>query len=270
MGDLRPIGVKDHEAGPGERAQHRVNLQPLALGAPLAQVGPGNQPAHRPMIRAYRRQLPEHVPGDRLLVLGQPAVDRLGADFYRARHPARTVVTLGGQPTVISSFPGRPHGLGQPGEYPAVVLAAGRAHIRHDRVDENAIKSQAAHLGRSRDRAAQPRLGHRAEHELRLLHGAHELRVGRAPVPVVPANRDHEPSRGLGPRPGRFGRGRAHRADERGPLQPAVFAAVREYLLELVDDQDQRCGRRDLAEQQVSFTGRAGQGLPDRARVPAA
>ncbi len=270
MCDLGTVGVQDHETGPRERVEHRVNLGPLALGAPPAQIGSGDPPADGLMILADRRQLPEHLPRDRLLVLGQPIVDCLGADLYRARDPAGPVVALGGQLAALPSRPGRHHGLRKPGEYLAGVLAAGRTHIRHDHVDESAVNAQAAHLGRSRDRASQPRFGHRADHELSLLHGPDELRVGRAPVPVVPANRDHDPGWGLGSRPGRFGRGRAHRADERASLQPAVFAAVREDLLELVDDQDQRCTRRDLTDQQVSVAWRVGEKLPDRAGVPVA
>jgi hypothetical protein len=82
--------------------------------------------------------------------------------------------------------------------------------------------------------------------------------------------------------PGGPSRGRAHGVDERGPLQLGFLALSGEYLLELVDDQDQPRGIAghprflraavllevgggpyDLADQQVSVARPLGEALAD-------
>ena len=91
----------------------------------------------------------------------------------------------------------------------------------------------------------------------------------KATVQVVPANRDHEPSRGSDRDPAGLVAA-ANRADERGPLQPAAFAVVREYLLELVDDQDQRCGLVISLSSRWASPGAPARVCRDRVRIPAA
>ena len=216
---------------------------------------------------AYGRHLPEHVPRDRPLILGQPGVDRLGAGLDGAGHPAGPVVARPGQPAVLAVLPGQRQGLGEHGQRGAV-----RAGVGHDGVDESALNAQPARLGRAGDRVAQAGFRHRADHQVVPLHGRDELRMSGAPVPVVPADRDHHPGRRLASRPGRPGGCRAYRLDERGPFGPVLCSVRREDLLELVDDQDQPGGGAgapgELADQQVRLAWRVGQPLPDGGRIP--
>ena len=273
MRDLGCVGARHHQAVPGERVIHRADHGPLVLRAARAQLGAGHRATDRPAVVAYRGHSPEHVPRDRLPVLRQSGVDSFGADFDGAGDAARAVVAFAGQPVAFAFLPGQHQGLGQHRQHCAARPGVGYVDIGHDGVDESAISAQPARLGRPGDRAAQASFRHRADHQLIALHGPDELRISSAPIPVIPADRDHHPGRRLARRPGRAGRRRAHRIDERRPLQPPVRSFGREDLLELVDDQHQplraplRRGQHDLADQQVRLAGRVGQRLPDRGGI---
>ena len=274
MRDLGAVGLQRHQAVAGKRLQDRADLGPFARGPPGAQVAAGYRPVDRPAVGSGAGHPPEDLPRDRPLTLGQAAVGRLGADLHGAGDPgpaAGVIVGLPGQLAVLAVLPGQHHGLGQQREDPAAARRSvpGRAQVGQDGIGQARLDGQPARLGRAGDHPAQLLFGHRADDDLVPLHGQGELGVGRAPVPVVAAYRDHREHRRLSAGPGRTGRGRAHRVDERGPF----LVCGREDLLELVDDQDQPgCpgGRHDLADQQVSITWRAGQAVADHPRIAVA
>ena len=275
--DLGAVGVQRDQAVPGERLQDRADLGPLRRGPPGAQVADADRPAGRPAVRPGAGQPPEDLPGDSLLVLGQAAVGRLGADLHGPGDPGLVTgvqIRLPGQLVALAMLPGRGHGLRQQRQDRAARrLLPGRAQVGQDGVGQARLDGQPARLGRAGDHAAQLSFGHRPGDDLVAFHERDQLGVGRAPVPVVAAYRDDREQRGLCARGGRPGRGRAHGLDERGPLEPGLLVPGREDLLELVDDQDQPGrpgGLRDLAEQQVRIARRAGQAVADHRGIAVA
>ena len=292
--DLGPVSVQDQQAAVGKGLEHGGDLRPLALGQADVQVGTGHGPARGPAIGTQHRHPPQDVPGDYLLVRGQRLVGGLGTDLDGPGHPgslARALVAPLGQLVALAVLPGQQQGLGQqrqdPGAGARAALAAfpGRAQVSQDGVGQSVLQPQPAGLGGAGDHPAQVGLGHRPDHHLVPLHSRHQLGAAGAPIPVITANRDHHQRRRLVPRPGRPGRGGAHRVDERGPLLLRFLAGGGEDLLELVDDQDQpgHLGRdagpsplaasrsaHDLADQQVRFAGGLGQALTRHRRISAA
>ena len=199
--DLGAVGVQRDQAVPGERLQDRADLGPLRRGRPGAQVAGADRPAGRPAVRPGAGQPAEDLPGDGLLVLGQAAVGRLGADLHGPGDPGpgtSVQVRLPGQLVALAVLPGRGHGLGQQRQDRAARrLLPGRAQVGQDGIGQARLDGQPARLGRAGDHAAQLSFGHRPGDDLVAFHERDELGVGRAPVPVVAAYRDDREQRGL-------------------------------------------------------------------------
>ena len=226
-----------------------LDLGPLALGPPGAQVAAGRRPADGPAVRAHGRHPPEHLPRDRLLVLGQAAVGRLGGDLDGPGDPGlvtRVLVASPGQLVAVAALPGQHHGLGEQRKDPrpgaAVGSACGRAQVGQDGVDQVRLDGQPARLGRPGDHAAQVGVGHRADDDLVVAawpapaRGSRRTGPSSRRVPRSPTSAGGSPAGPAGLVAA------AHTASMNAARSLRPFLAGREDLLELVDDQDQPDG----------------------------
>jgi hypothetical protein len=119
---------------------------------------------------------------------------------------------------------GNPVGVGYPGHevHPGLV---------QQRLDQPRFQGQASGASRTFDRGPQLNRAHRAGHDLPVLQGRQELRVGGAAVVQVGPHFQHH-QRGRLTTPVSYARNRAQGADE--DLAVPILGAPQEGLLELV------------------------------------
>ncbi len=239
MGNLGPVTVQGHQAASGERGQDRVDLRRGSGRQPGVKLLPADRAAGQPAIGSHRH-VREQLPGEHLLTGGEGVVDVIGSGLDCVADPASLAVAVAGQPVSLPVFPGERQCLGEQGKRSGRIVATQGAQIAEDGAGQRRIDAEPGRCGRAGDRRPELGLGHLPDDELPVLQRGRDPGKRGALIPEVGTDRDHHQGGRFVPRASPAGSGRAQRGHECPPrILPRRAGVQREYLLELVDDEQQ-------------------------------